>query len=1017
MRKIFLGFFFAIFCTLGALAQTVITGQVTDANGKALANASVTILGSKSAAALTGNDGSFRISVPANAKALVFSYTGMESVTESINGRNSISVTLHLKQSDLSEVVVTGITRVRKSQYAGAATKIDDKQLKDKPVGSFDQILQGRAPGVTTLTSSGQPGTASTVIIRGQGSIQGGTDPLYVVDGIPIEAAAFQGLNPNDFLSVDILRDASATALYGSRGSAGVIVITTKRGTAGKLKLSYAGQMGIKSKPDFAFRPMNTTELLKAQEAYGKIVGSSASTTTLPGWYYSTENPRYATLTPAQQAAEAHIYDSIQSINTNWYDEIFRNGTFSNHEIRLSGGTGKTRFNSSIALYNEQGTTLRTDMKRVTSLTGLDYADDKFTYGLTLSLGYSKRDFQQSATSNNLGNPFLFSVVNVPYTRAKNDDGSWAVGPTGSPTFSAANSLDLTSKDINSNNQFKGILSMNLNYKIMDYLSIGLNTGADFRETQNTNYGAKDAWVRINSTSITGKAGFQAEGLSRNFIGTVRPNLTFHKIFQDKHDLDVSVYGEYVTSVFKSFNFTGYGTDPKRPNTPAATTQGNAVNQLYSVVGGGRSRSSILSGLALLRYTYNGKYTLTGSFRRDGSSKLPSETRWQSFWSVGGIWDATKEKFLESSNFVNVLRVKLSYGGSGNADNFPGGDYPYQAQYSQGSYSGLQTIIALTPGNPELKWETTWVTNLGIDFELWKRRIYGDVNLYNKVTKDLFVQKTLSAVSGFGSIDQNLGKLGNKGVELNLNVDVVRNNKITWTVFGNLGYNKNEVLSLGGEPPYEVGTELITKGKPLGTHYEVAWAGVDAATGKPLYYDINGNVTDVYSSDNRVQTFGTWDAPWKGGFGTRVSYKGFDLSTLFSWQKGATKVDNMEYFMENPVGFLANGYNQSSDLVFWQKPGDIVNTPSPLYGVNFSSKIIHNADFLRLRDVTLAYTLPRATLAKTKVISNARIYVQGSNLFIWTKWRGPDPEAGSVNINLSEYPNPRAFTAGIEVTF
>jgi hypothetical protein len=446
----------------------------------------------------------------------------------------------------------------------------------------------------------------------------------------------------------------------------------------------------------------------------------------------------------------------------------------------------------------------------------------------------------------------------------------------------------------------------------------------------------------------------------------------------------------------------------------------NATNQLYHSTGGSKSENSLASGLATARYTFDGKYTMTASYREDGSSKLPEANRWQGFYSVGAIWDAKKEKFMDNIKMINMLRVKLSYGGSGNADNFPGGNYPYQNAYTQGSYSGLNTIVASYPGNPDLKWESTFVTNFGVDFEILDRRIYGDINIYNKVTKDLFIQKTLSAAGGFGTgaaLNINAGELGNKGTEINFNVEVLRKKDLLVTVFANYGYNKNRVLSLAGEQPYEAGTELIKEGMPLGTHYEVKWAGVDAATGMPLYYDKNGKLTNVYSQDNRVQDFGTWEAPHRGGFGMNARYKSFDFSVLFSWQKGSYKMDNMEYFVENPVGFMANGYNQSSSMVFWKKPGDMVSTPSPLYGTNFSSKLIHDASFVRLRDVKLAYTLPKDLAKQIGFISNASLFVQCNNLYIWTNWRGTDPEAGATNINLSEFPNPKTVTAGLDVTF
>jgi len=245
----------------------------------------------------------------------------------------------------------------------------------------------------------------------------------------------------------------------------------------------------------------------------------------------------------------------------------------------------------------------------------------------------------------------------------------------------------------------------------------------------------------------------------------------------------------------------------------------------------------------------------------------------------------------------------------------------------------------------------------------------------------------------------------------------LRKKNLVWTVFTNGAYNRNRVTDLGGQSSFEQGTELISIGLPLGSHYQPEWAGVDAATGAGLYVAEDGTLTTDINNAPFVQKFGTWEAPWRGGFGTSVRFGGFDLSVLFSWQRGAKKFDNLEFFLENPTGFLASGFNQSADLNMWKKPGDIASTPSPLYGVNFTSKMIHDASFMRLRDVTLSYTLPATTLDALKFVSAARFFVQGNNLFLWTNWRGRDPEAGATNINISEFPNPRAITAGLNVTF
>lgn len=1006
-----------ILCTLSFGQNKTVSGRVTDDAGKGLPGASISAVGQR-ASTNTDGAGDFRITVPQTTKQLEISFIGFATQIIMLGSASTYNISLLTSASSLSDIVVTGISKVKRTEYAGAATHITRDKIADRPVGSFDQILQGQAPGLLALTPSGQPGSAATIVLRGQSSVAGGSGPLFIVDGIPVESGVFQGLNPNDFESFDVLRDASASALYGSRGSSGVIVVTTRRGASGKMKLSYNSQVGVKMKPNFAFRPMNTAELLKAQEDYGRILADNG-TPSLPGWYYSKNNPRYATLTSTGQAAANAALDSISKINTNWSDYFFRNGPFSNHQISLSGGTGKTRIYSSLDLYNEKGITARTDMNRVSFRNNIDYADDKFTFAISSNLAYVKRNFQQSTTTNSTGNPFLAVNITPPSTLAYRPDGTYATG-TGAP-FVGANQLDLTYYDKNYTNQLKANIGMTAAYLITDDITAAVTAGIDFRESQATNYGSKLAYLRTTSTTETGRAGFQSESVARFFSPDIRPSLSFSHLYGDKHKVDVGVYGEYISQFSKAFNLTGYGIDPRTPNTPAAITQGDGSNLLFANVGGGKSQNALYSGLAQGSYTFENKYTLTGSFRSDGSSKLAKGNKWQSFYSIGGVWNMSNESFLQSVSQINNLRLRASYGGSGNNDNFPGdfGDYGSLATYgASGNYSGLTTLYVTNVGNSNLKWEKTYVLNLGVDYSIFANRVYGSFELYDKTTKDMFVTKQLSAEAGGYSVLVNGGELQNRGFEFDVSVDLVRTGNLKWTINGKGAYNKNKVVNLAGLPSYEDGTSLIKVGLPLGSHYEVKWAGVDAATGAPLYYKADGkSITSTYSTDDRVQTFGTWEASWKGGFGSSLRYKEFDLSVLFTWQQGATKTDNLEYFMENPVGFLSGGYNQSSDLNFWQKPGDIASTPSPLYGTNFSSKIIHDASFLRCRDVSLSYTVPKNLLNATKVISAARVYVQASNLFIWTKWRGMDPEAGATNINLSEFPNPMAITGGLNITF
>ncbi|RYF78354.1 MAG: TonB-dependent receptor, partial [Chitinophagaceae bacterium] len=362
----------------------------------------------------------------------------------------------------------------------------------------------------------------------------------------------------------------------------------------------------------------------------------------------------------------------------------------------------------------------------------------------------------------------------------------------------------------------------------------------------------------------------------------LQPNIKvyagYRTTINQDHSLDATVYGEMLNTYTRSFTATGFGIDTLRPNTIAAVTAGNATNQLFQTVGGGRSQRALHSVLGILKYAFKQKYSLTASYRYDGVSSLPEKNRFHGFYSVGGIWDVMRENFMSNANFANALRLKVSYGQAANIDNFPFGDFGYLAQYNTNVnlVSGNTGISVTTPGNPEGDWEFTNTTNIGIEFGFLKNRLYGDVQLYNKQTKNLFASLSLSATSGFGEQDVNAGEMYNRGIEYNLNYDVISDRNLVWSLFVNGAYNKNEIVSLGNVNSYEQGTELVTVGLPLGSHYEVKWAGVDAATGAPLYYTKDGKVTTVYSTDNKVQEFGTWIPSVTGGFGTNLRFKGLE---------------------------------------------------------------------------------------------------------------------------------------------
>ncbi len=1006
------------FVTNATAQNRTVTGKVVDSKTN-LAIAFVNVQAKKIAkSVMTDGEGNFTIIVPSSIKELSFSSVGYDAQVINITNSNSLNVKLLVSTKNGDEVIVTGYNKVKRSEYAGAASTVTADKIRGVPFASFDNALQGRAPGLSVLSGSGQPGSGAAVILRGPTSISGGSTPLYILDGVPVEPGVFQSINPNTFESIDILKDAISTAQYGSRGAAGVIVATTKRGSGGKAKINFLYQVGRKFKPQFSYQMMNSRELLKAQEQVGLFVGS----TTAPGWVNSPINPTFTSATPAIQTARLKTLDSLGNIANDWDANYFRDGMYNSYDLSLSAGTGKTRLYSSLGIYNEEGLIQRSDLKRYTLQNNLDYNDDKIFAQISSTIGYTKRNFQQSTTTNSVFNPFLSARISAPYLTPKLPDGSVNYQGTSLNAYGGY-LIDAMEKDKNYNDQLKTTLSTTVNYKLLDYITLNAFGSADFRETQGTFYSNPLTITNtpIINTSVRTQGGSITESLGRNLQLSGRIGATYNKTFKENHDFSFSTFYETLRNFAKAVSQQGFNLDPRRPNTYAAVNAVNTTNAVnyYPATSGGRSQNGIESVAFLTKYSYKGKYVFNASYRQDGSSKLPLINRWQGFYAFGGVWNASKEKFLSKSKKIDLLRLKASYGSSANADNFPGGNYNYFDTYSTGLYAGgpvglTQTLAVTNPGNTQANWEFTTTTNIGIEYGLFKNRVYGDFQLYNKITNGLYATQTLSATSGFGGFDINAGKMGNKGVEYNVNVDVLKKKDLLWTIGLTGSYNKNRILDLGQVPGYDFGTARITKGLPLGSHYEVAWSGVDAATGQPIYLDVNGNPTNVYNAINKVQNFGTYYAPYTGGITTAVSFKGFSLNTLFSWQKGSTRVNNLEFFVENP-SFLQQGFNQAVSLDFWKKPGDQSRVQSPLYANQFSSKYIQDASFIRLRNLTLAYNLDDKVIKKLK-INNARIFVQGQNLARWTKWKGYDPEDDN-NISLSEYPNPRTINAGIDITF
>jgi len=756
-----------------------VSGIVSDNNGQPLPSVSVRVPATN-IGTITGPNGAFTLSVPQNTQSLEFSYVGFATQTVTIPASGTVTVSLAPGDNTvLNTVVVTGYTNVKKSQYAGSASKVTKEQINYVPSASFDQILQGKAPGLLVTVGSGQPGSSARVQIRGASSINGGNGPLYVVDGMPVEPGVFQSINPNDFESVDVLRDAIATSQYGNRGSNGVIVATTKKGRIGKMVISYNGQYGITEAGKEQFDMMNSSELLQFHEILGQQQNNG-----LPGWVYSRNNPANAGLPASTLTQYDKILDSLRNINTNWSDIFQRQGKFQSHDINFSGGSGGTRYFLSAGYYTEDGIGLRSDLDRYTLRANLDSKTDKITFSFNGTAGYTHRNFIESENSITLANPFAAAYLGLPYHQLYNpatgyyDTGG---GKTG------ANAYARVFETSSLNDQLKLLSSANLNYDITRNISLGGFAGIDYRSTTNEastypgTYAANNDGFPIGPENPPGQGGGSFGNATNSFLQyIVRVNAGYHKLFAEKHDVDFSVFSEYTREKQKAFSYTGFGIDPKLLNTPAAITPGTVDNKLIPIVGGSKTGRALYGANAALRYTYDSRYTFYGSFRRDGSSQLPEANRWQNFYSLGLTWNTLRESFAQNWNFLSDLRVRASYGTSANADGFVFGNFGYLALYGPGVYAGSQTTVPINAGNPDLKWERIGTLNLGFDFGFFKNRLNGTLDLYNKKGTDNIVSQKLPLETGFRSQDINAATVRNRGVELALNVDVVKTRDLTW---------------------------------------------------------------------------------------------------------------------------------------------------------------------------------------------------------------------------------------------
>lgn len=1015
-----------VFCfALQVLAQgsKKISGKIVDQKTKQ-GLGGVTVNAGK-VNALSDANGNYQINVT-DQKSLSFSIVGYEKLSRTIGAATSINVELASVEAVLEEVVITGYARESKAKFAGAVTTISGKTVNDVPVGSFDQAFQGRVPGMLVNSGSGQPGSSAQVTIRGIKSIQGaGAQPLYVLDGVPIPAFDMQTLNPDDFESITVLKDATAAAIYGARGGTGVIVITSKRGKTGKNVVTYKTQYGITRRPNFARMDLMSTREMLAYEEREKLVGT-------PGWNWSPNNP----VIPAgfTAASKQFALDSLRNIDIDYANIFYREGISKSHELTLSGGSDRTKFFLSGAYFDQEGIDLYSSLKRYTIRFNLDHSTDKFTAQFNSTIGYSKSQLAEGeAQGNSPRNPFQMTYRAKTYENPYNLDGSLRFGASSSMAYrQVANLLEGLQNTVRGYDQIKMVGNGLLAYKIFPTLTVRNNLGVNASSNYINRYVNADSYIGSLQSFQNGIAQ-ESNSVTSEFINT--SSVLYNEKF-GKSEIEASANFEIVRGFQRGLGFTLFNLDKRLTQTGQGATAlpTNGAATYPQNASSAKSGFGIRSYFATAKYTYDNKYSLNANIRRDGTSRIVNEeNREVTSWSAGFTWNALQERFLSKQSIFSDLKVRLSFGiipniGSISTSSYGAGlqsitNYqgPQVPTFGTAAYAGstIGGLVPNSPGNPNLQIERIQKANIGIDFSVWNGRARFNIDAYDEKTLDLFVNQPLSGTTGFGSLYINAGKMENKGLELNAKVDVVRTRDFGVTLGVNHSYNVNKILDLGSVNEFFLGTFVIREGLAYGTHYNYNYLGADPANGAPRYEAPDGSVTNDIAKAGQFAKFGNYLPKHQGGLDFEFRYKSFSINGLFSYQFDVVRSNNTRNWITRGTPGYHTIVRASRELIDnqWQAPGDKKFFQKSTFDRGFTSSDLEDAKFLRFRNLVVAYQLPAIKGPNGKpMFTGGRLYAQGQNLAIWSPWRGLDPEDNN-NISLNEYPNPSMFTLGLDINF
>lgn len=985
-----------------ALAQQAVSGSVKDADtGEPVVSAAIQLKGSTDVYTMTDETGSFIIEVPSDG-VLVVSSLGYHTAEVNVDGNVNITISIEQDKHMLDDVVVVAYGTVRREAATGSVTSVKNEQLAQVPATSVDKMLAGKMAGVTITSGSGQPGSTSTIRVRGISSINAGNEPLWVVDGIPVMSSDFRKLsnagvgggssstflNPNDIESITVLKDAAAASVYGSRAANGVILVTTKSGKSGRARFTARAKFGAQQLiNDNNYRPLTGAELID----YRRVAAINAG--------HDPYDPSDQYYTPDTL---------LENGTTNWYKELTRIGSLQEYEINATGGSSKGSYYASAAYHRNEGVFHGIDYSRFTARVNSDFQLTRtLKSGARINLSYADSNSGQMGDLF-YSNPQVAMFRILPWTPFKDADGNYNVNiQENADTNPAANAAYDTYND--KDYRLQG--SLYLEWSPLKCLTFKTNNAVEFVYMDSKQY-----WAPETNEGVATLFKYWTKDIRYTTSNTV----TYDDKF-GKHSLRVLAGQEAMLDTYDYI----YGYSPDvNPLIPYPTTSTPAADKVsYDL-----AEESMLSFFGVADYNYDNKYYVQASVRADGSSLFGANNRWGLFWSVGGSWNITKEKWMDGTRrWLSLAKIRASYGVNGN-NNIAA--YRAYGIYSTMNYNSYIGMYPSRPENPDLSWEKNKTANIGVDLGFFDDRLTASIDLYDRMTADMLLSKRVPYTTGFGSNFVNVGSINNKGVEFQLEGVLVNTSDIQWTAGFNIAFNRSKVLDLADSEYISVydsraaGNDStpvrIVKGRSLYSYYVRDWYGVNPSNGDPLWYDEDGKLTSD-SSKARYIYSGSPEPKATGGFNTSFTWKGLTLSAFFEFVCGNKVFIASQSDLDGATAMTNN--TTTASLNYWKKPGDTGVDPKPVAGAPKrsyanSTRYLQDGSYTRIKDITLSYALPDRVTKSIKM-QGVRVYVSALNPYTFHNVKYVmDPEVGILGYSMgASHTMVKSFVGGIEVSF